>query len=436
MYKLGKSLQTTLHNQPKGGHVMESEMNLNAFLDKFDQLLYEMGYAPTTLNHYGIPCRQFREYCEERSITAFSEKLAHRFLKEHYGVTVYTRENLTSTKKNAIRAVNALNDFYQYGKYKRVYLRKKPVVLTEHYQKMLDEFREYSLSRNRSKAIIYRNTNMLRAFFVYLEGIGIGACNKITPQIIHGFMDSLKQFCTRTVATNNSMLKLFFHFLADKGYSDTDLTECLPHIRCYRASLIPSVWKKEDVEKLIGAIDRGNPCGKRDLAILLLVIQMGLRASDIRNLKLSNLKWSGNHSSSTVELTQSKTGEILSLPMPPDVAVALVDYLKNGRPKSEASHVFLRHNAPHNPFAANNGLNNIIFRLAGRAGIKFTCETKHGMHSLRHTFATNLITNGVSLKIASELLGHRSTLSTDVYIKTDISMLRTCALNPAEVIPG
>ena len=413
---------------------MQKEMSLIETVGRFMSELRKMEYSPRTLNHYYTPCRRLLEYSEKNSVEFYCEQVTHQFLYECYGVSVYSRENLSPADKDAIRTVNALNDFCLYGEYKRVYLRKEPIKLSVHYQNVLEDFRKRSLSQNRSTAIVYRNTNMLRVFFVYLTEIGTEYCSQITPTIIHGFMETQKSFSPRSVSTYNSMLKLFFHFSEEQGYTESDLSEHLLRIRSYQASLIPSVWKMEDVERLIGAIDRGNPCGKRDLAILLLVIQMGLRASDIRGLKLSNLKWSGDYNRSTVELTQAKTGEILSSPMPTDVAVALIDYLKNGRPVSDSLHVFLRHNAPHKPFADNNGLNNIIFRLATRAGIKFNCETKHGMHSLRHTFATNLISSGVPLKIASELLGHSSTLSTNVYIKTDIATLRKCSLNPTEVL--
>lgn len=414
---------------------MKETMSVNEFLDLFEQELQQMGYAKNTLiSNYRPTCNRLRRYAEDNAITTFDEKLPHKFLKDHHGITVYTRGNLSNANKMAIRAVNALSDFYLYGAFQHQYIRKEPIVLSEHYQTILTEFQGHSIKQERSPAIVYRNTNMLRAFFVFLGEKGVNQCKNITPQVIHDFLDALKSYSNRTVTTNISMLKLFFKYLADMGITENNLATFLPNIRCYRASLIPSVWKKDDVERLIGAIDRGNPCGKRDLAILLLVIQMGLRAEDIRQLKLSNLKWSGNPNKSILEFSQSKTGKLLSLPIPVDVAVALIDYLKNGRPASDSKYVFLKHNAPHTPFSRNNGLNNIIFRLANRAGIQFTCDTKHGMHSLRHTFATNLIMHGVPLKIASELLGHTSVLSTDVYIKTDIPALRECALDPTEVI--
>jgi len=87
------------------------------------------------------------------------------------------------------------------------------------------------------------------------------------------------------------------------------------------------VWSPENVVKLLDAIDRGNPAGKRDYAIILLVTRLGIRTIDIKHLMLNNLKGQDNR----IELIQSKTAAVLNLPLLPDVGWAILDYLKNGR---------------------------------------------------------------------------------------------------------
>ena len=102
---------------------------------------------------------------------------------------------------------------------------------------------------------------------------------------------------------------------------------------------IPSVWNKEDLFKLPGAIDCGNPSGKRDYAIILLVARLGLRCIDAKQLKFSDFNRNENY----IEIAWSKTKRPVRLPILKDVGRAIIDYIKNGRPTSDSPYIFLRH---------------------------------------------------------------------------------------------
>lgn len=180
---------------------------------------------------------------------------------------------------------------------------------------------------------------------------------------------------------------------------------------------------------MLDVIDRGNPAGKRDYAIILLVARLGLRTLDIKHLKLDNLKWSDNR----IELIQSKTSGVLSLPLLPDVGWAIIDYLKNGRPKVECPYVFLRHLAPLEPFSDQDRLHQIVVKYMRLAKIPISPQKKKGMHSLRHTLASRLLEKNTPLSVISDILGHVSSDSTAVYLKVNVDMLRECALNPEGV---
>ena len=93
---------------------------------------------------------------------------------------------------------------------------------------------------------------------------------------------------------------------------------------------------------LLNAIDREDPAGKRNYAVFLLTIHTGLRAGDIRNLRLSNIDWE----SKTIHLIMGKTTQPIDLPMSDAVGWSIIDYLKNGRPNTKSDHVFVRHRAP------------------------------------------------------------------------------------------
>ncbi|MFZ3591781.1 tyrosine-type recombinase/integrase [Bacillus sp. DJP31] len=150
------------------------------------------------------------------------------------------------------------------------------------------------------------------------------------------------------------------------------MAEILPAIKARKQNRIPSVWTSSDVTKLLEAIYRGNPAGKRDYAIILLVARLGIRTKDIKNLKLEHLKWQSNR----IIFTQSKTDREISLPLLHDIGWAIIDYLKSGRPKVELPYVFLRHLAPLEPFSDEDRLHQIIVKYMKLAQFPLSLFTK------------------------------------------------------------
>jgi len=179
---------------------------------------------------------------------------------------------------------------------------------------------------------------------------------------------------------------------------------------------------------MLDSIDRNNPEGKRDYAILLLVTRLGLRASDIRNLRFGNLNWTRK----IITITMFKTKRPLELPLLEDVGWSLIDYLKNGRPESKSDCVFIRHKAPYTGFSDGNTMYRMLSRRMHRAGISMKGQ-KHGLHSLRSTLARQMLENGTPLPIISETLGHVSAQTTSIYLKIDLNGLRNCLIDPEEV---
>jgi integrase len=213
-----------------------------------------------------------------------------------------------------------------------------------------------------------------------------------------------------------------------RGILQKDLSAELPKIRVPRDATIPSVWDHELIVRLLGAVDRSSAKGRRDYAILLLACRLGLRAGDIRTLKLDHLRWVD----STIEITQAKTGTPLSLPLTNEVGEALIDYLKSGRPQTTHREVFLKVKPPFDPFTGNN-LHHIVTYWRLLAGITFRSSQKRGIHSLRHTLATRLLQKGTPFTTIAEILGHTSLESTRIYAKADVEALRGVALDPEEV---
>ncbi|MDQ2087765.1 site-specific integrase [Herbivorax sp. ANBcel31] len=225
-------------------------------------------------------------------------------------------------------------------------------------------------------------------------------------------------------------LRVFLRFLYTKGLTSSDLSLSVPKHTKYWYPAVPTTWNPDNVKKMLDSIDRGNPTGKRDYAILLIVAKLGIRVGDIKNLQLTHLDWHEKK----IHFTQQKTGTYISFPILNDIGWAIIDYLKNGRPVSDSPYLFLRAFAPYKAFGQNANLHNIIVKYTRRAKIRIPKGNRQGLHSLRHTLASTMLGKGTPLPVISEVLGHVNSKSTSVYLRTNMDELKQCAVDPEEVL--
>jgi integrase len=162
--------------------------------------------------------------------------------------------------------------------------------------------------------------------------------------------------------------------------------------------------------------------GKRNYAMLMLAVRLGMRASDISALEFKNLLWTEN----TITFTQYKTNQQIILPLPADVGESLIDYIKYVRPISESNYLFLEKKYPHDPVCSRT-VSQTTSQIILKSGVKIG-DRKHGPHALRHTMASLLLKEKTPLPIISELLGHTSIQTSMCYLRIDIETLRECAL--------
>ena len=266
----------------------------------------------------------------------------------------------------------------------------------------------------------------LGRFSDYLNSRRIADIRDMDNIAVLGFTDTFIRYSPSQIHITLCSLRTFFNYLFQNGFVSKDFAYIVPHDGYRQRIKVPSAYSKEDVETLLKSIDRGNPKGKRDYAIILLAARLGLRAQDICDLSFNNLRWETN----TIELVQGKTEESIVLPLLEDVGQAIIDYLKYARPDYEFTNaIFLRLTPPIGNLQAPT-LHSIVTQHMRTAGIKTQDGKKHGPHALRHSLASALLEENTPLPIISEILGHRNTASTSVYLKIDINQLRTCSLEP------
>jgi len=300
-----------------------------------------------------------------------------------------------------------------------------PECFSTEYIAFQKEFKE----RDYANATIISNNNILHKFLYFLKERDIPYSSAITPEIITEFLSGYASNKPRYVSTVLYVLRNFLTFIHVSGFIGTDLVISLPHVRILRNAFIPHSWNTEDVKKLLASIDRGCQKGKRDYAILLVVTRLGLRVSDIRSLELSSLNWSRR----TVSLTVQKTKKAIELPLLDDIGWAIIDYLKNGRPKTKCTRVFVRHRAPYDAVGENESFYRELHRYMQSAGITPPAGIHCGLHSLRSTLARKMLETGAPLPVISETLGHTNINTTSIYLKIDLEGLKKCPLDPEEV---
>lgn len=396
---------------------------------RLEKELYRLHYTEASIIQYRRMWRRIATFLAQENTDYFTEEAGMHFLDAHFNFFELEKAGqLTQSIINVFRIVRMLGDFQQHGSILRRYYKQKELLQTDEFKKLLQGYQNHCQQKDYAKATQNHYRKIGERFLSFLESQGIRQSTDIAAKYVSDYINTLMGYSYKTVEQQLCGLRSFLRYLHDNGLHPEALPTSIPVIKARKQNRIPSVWSQENVARLLDAIDRGNPAGKRDYTIILLVTRLGLRTIDIKHLKLDHLKWRDKR----IELIQSKTASVLNLPLLPDVGWAIIDYLKNGRPKVESPYVFLRHLAPLAPFSDEDRLHQIIVKYMRLAKIPISPHKKKGMHSLRHTLASRLLAENTPLPVISDILGHISSDSTAVYLKADINRLRECALNPEE----
>ena len=393
-------------------------------LHDLDKELIRLGYTTGSMQFYRREWKTLIQFAKQRDEKYYSESLGLAFVKEHYQIIEkdYNR-GLSQSEVQKLRIVRMIGDFKLHRTVLRRYYKHKKILTNSYYVSISNKFKSYCEAKNYSKVTVDHYIPQSERFMDYLVSQKIKNCNAITLPIIHDYIKTLAGYTYKTVEQNICSIRTFFRFLLEHGKVKTDFASKTPMVQARKQTRIPSVWTKDELKKLISAIDRGNPKGKRDYAIILLACCLGMRCTDIKNLQIANFHWIEKK----IIFTQSKTRTPLVLPLTSEVGWAVIDYLKYGRPKIESPNLFVRHMAPFGPFSEGDHLGQLIKSYMVLGHIP-TLKKKRGMHSLRHTMASMLLEKNTPLPIISDILGHIDTDSTAIYLKVDIKKLKECAL--------
>lgn len=381
------------------------------------------GYAESCRKRYRNTWRNLMNFMSANGFELYSPEVGESFLREYHGDKTYPQ--LSDREKERYRHIDVLSNILIDGQVRACVRHNKVYAFEGELGKPFSDFIA-ECRETRACNTIRRYEERVDVLYQFLMDKKMALSDFNVPvaiQFIKMLDDGMSQ-CHRdnTVMT----IRVFLRYLCERRLLNDCNSEKWMKLFAFKKAhykKIPSVYTADEVEKILKAIDRSHPQGKRDYAMALLAARCGLRVSDIIGLRFCNLIWEEN----MIVLVQQKTGKKVRLPLSEEVGNALITYIREARPAIELPYVFITCIAPYKELSSNILCSNIADWMRA-AGIDSTGK-KRGPHSLRHSLATNLLNLNNPMPVISEILGHSTTQTTTTYTRVSLDLLRQCALD-------
>jgi len=411
---------------------MEENLSVSALVTAARQALLQTQYSALSLQSFERVWQELMRFVDTPGETIFTRPLGATFLERRYGL-VLGAEPWPSARlaQDRLRAVEVLLDFQAHHPL-TIRRHRAPSTFQGAWAPYMEAFVTEEKRAGRAARTMESHLLYLTRFAEFLNAAGVADPMALEPlRLIEFLSQTGQQYSRSTLYCTSCLLRVFLRYLHDKGHTAQNLAMFIPPVSGTKKAHLPSHYTADEVRRLLAAVDRANPKGRRDYAMLLLACRLGLRASDICRLTLDDFHWE----TSTLILTQQKTGASLTLPILAEVGTAVIEYLKYGRPTIADPTLFLRHSAPVGPLTSTT-LHSIVSLYLSRAGVEIPSGKKHGPHALRHSLASALLRQETPLPVISAVLGHRDSCTTGTYLSIDVTQLRTLALEVPPVRAG
>lgn len=404
---------------------MHSQDEFQELMQMARQHMEEGGFSYTTVYCFLRTWRSVYNFALSRGIPKFSAELGEMYMQEKYGIAIgETPEDgarLTTYMIQKIRAVRALTDFLLHGFIHRIKSGEE-IIWPEKYIDICTAFicdyktQNYLDSTCRQHELgLYRFVSFLNSFDVAPEDIN--------AQVLFDYFKSLCHLPKPTLVGIRCTLIMALRFFAKQGVCSESLVNYVPRIVYHAKAKLTKAWSEEEITRMLNAIDRANPTGKRDYCIMAIAANYGIRTGDILGLTINDIDWKNG----AITIVQQKTGEPLILPLLEQIGKGIIDYWRNGRPISVVPEIFVQHTLPYQKLTVSTAYN-IFNKYFEATGIEERSGVKQGLHSLRHSLASRLLEKDTPLSVISNILGHVNSNSTRNYIRIDLDQLRKCAL--------
>jgi site-specific recombinase XerD len=397
-------------------------------IESYVAWLHDRGYAaPNVLRRVPILC-QFANFAQRIGVTEVAssisliEEFASSWLAEH-GIHCKTAE---ARRKVAEDARNPVRQMLRLALEGRVSAARNHRLFP--FQAEAPGFIRYlEEERGLREGTVYHYSHHLNRFQDFLQQAGVGALGEISTVLLASFVVRCAPGMARTSRRDLcGALRVFLRFCFRERIIAEDLSAAVEMPQQYRLADVPRSITWDEVRRLLAVVDRRTVRGRRDYAILLLLVTYGLRAHEIAKLTLDDIDWKRER----LQVPERKAGHWTAYPLASVVAEAIIEYLQNGRPETTDRHLFFRALAPRAPIGKGS-VSSSVAEYLQNAGIKVH---KAGAHTLRHTCVQRLIDAEFPLKTIGDYVGHRSPQSTEIYTKVAIASLREVAMGDGEAL--
>jgi len=392
--------------------------------------LRNKGKSESTASKYVWIWKQIDGYLHENKVMECNKNAVIEYVRQKFNNRRIC--DLSHYEKSCVSQAFNLIQFMENGEmFETVeHVPKEKIEFTGEIGTLMHDYILYKKSRRLSEKTLGNYKWYLYGFQKYLYANDIFEVLHLSSLAILTYCSTMSPGHLGAKHAALCVLRSFMRYIYEGKRTKTDLSLVVPFDNYKQQPKLPSTYTKEEAIKILATADRSTVTGKRNYAILLLIIRLGLRASDVRSLVFDNLKWAMN----MVTFEQSKTGENVSLPLTADVGEAIIDYLKYGRPATGERHIFVEHKYPYERLREKT-VSKIANHAICHSGINIGYR-KHGSHALRHTMAGFLLEGKTPLPVISALLGHKSVQTTISYLRIDVENLKQCALDIPAVDAG
>lgn len=391
--------------------------------------LIDLCYSELIDREYGARRQEFLQewdklshWMDAHGLVEFTEEAGYKYCDEYFGSHLLS-EGMSKQHRIGLRAVRILVSYQKTGDFEF----RSPKVERRFCGECGKPFASYlSYARNvlgLAVATLNNKELYLYAFYAYLNGRSL-TLDDLGIVVIEDFY-TVMGYSLASRHNCSSALRLFLRYAFDTGLTKKDWSVYVPSDSYKHNCKLPTTYEESEISRMIAAVDRSSPTGKRDYVILLLAAEYGWRSKDIVNLRFDQIDWDKN----IISFSQSKTDASVEYPLIAFIGNAIIDYVKNGRPGTRSDTVIVAaESCKKGKPLSSSTVHSIVTRYMRKANITDWDKKKHGAHSLRHSLASNMLKKNVSMPIISTVIGHQRTETTKIYLSVDIDKLRQCPL--------
>lgn len=402
---------------------MQYETNVKKLIKHCQEEMESRNYSEDYKGRCSRAWGNLVKWMDDRNETVFTATIGNAFLDEKVG-THMPGQQLIKSQRVCVRSVRMLISTQNNGAIEDM------VPLTEHIfegelGELITEYLDYMRNTlGRKKSTVDGAEYYLYLLYCYLTSHGL-ELESIDFDVIENFHKE-QGYSLSTLHSCAGIIRRFLKYIYESSKSDSNYSVYVVKDNYrIRESKLPSIYSEDEIRSVLSSVDRSSKIGKRDYLVLILAAEYGWRNGDIRQFRLDYIDWDKNE----IRFCQQKTGYPVSYPLTSSVGNAIIDYVRNGRPLTDAPEVILSVKSSRQAKPLSEGaISTIAARYIGKSGLNAVVTRHSGTHSFRHSLATNMLSKDISLPIISGVLGHRSTETTMTYLKVDFNRLRKCAL--------